>query len=69
MKKSSFICNYQTYIISDDGSIVYINLPHKKKPVQSLIDLSNNPLFASPVPIVKIELEVLLETNSLLLEI
>jgi len=68
MKKSSFTCNYQTYIISDDGSIIHINLPHKKKPVQLLIDLSNNPLFVSPIPILKIESELLLKTNSLLSE-
>ena len=68
MKKSSFNCNYQTYIISDDGSIIHINLPHKKKPVQLLIDLSNNSLFVSPIPVVKIESELLLKTNFLLLE-
>ena len=68
MKKSSFTCNYQTYIISDDGSIIHINLPHKKKPFQLLIDLSNNSLFVSPIPVVKIESELLLKTNFLLLE-
>ena len=55
MKKSSFTCNYQTYIISNDGSIIFINLPHKKKPVQLLIDLSNNSLFTSPISFAEIE--------------
>ena len=49
MKKLSIIKKYRTVVVCDDGSTLHIDYPHEKRNIHLTTDLTNNPIFNSPL--------------------